>query len=59
VTTFTTLLVVNLVLVVIGTFFRGPNWAFVSPFDKPAVSEHAPPPSAPAAPAPSTAPAGR
>ncbi len=57
VTTFTTLLLVNLVLVVVGTFFRGPNWAFVIPFDKPAASEHAPPP--PAAPAPSTAPAGR
>jgi quinol-cytochrome oxidoreductase complex cytochrome b subunit len=57
ITTFTTLLLVNLVLVVIGTFFRGPNWAFVSPWDKPAVSEHAPPPQA--APAPSTAPVGR
>src|SRR5512141_3093731 len=56
-TTFTTLLLVNLVLVVIGTFFRGPNWAFVSPWDKPMASEHAPPP--PAAAAPSTAPAGR
>ena len=29
---FTTLLVVNLVLIVIGTFFRGPNWALVTPW---------------------------
>jgi len=32
VTLFTTLLVVNLVLIVIGTFFRGPNWALVTPW---------------------------
>jgi len=31
-TTFTLLLVVNLVLIVIGTFFRGPNWALVVPW---------------------------
>jgi quinol-cytochrome oxidoreductase complex cytochrome b subunit len=29
---FTLLLVVNLVLIVIGTFFRGPNWALVTPW---------------------------
>jgi quinol-cytochrome oxidoreductase complex cytochrome b subunit len=56
-TTFTTLLLVNLVLVVVGTFFRGPNWAFVVPWEKPAISEH--PPASPSAPAPVTAPAGR
>jgi quinol-cytochrome oxidoreductase complex cytochrome b subunit len=31
-TTFTLLLIVNLVLIVIGTFFRGPNWALVVPW---------------------------
>jgi quinol-cytochrome oxidoreductase complex cytochrome b subunit len=31
-TLFITFALVNVVLVVIGTFFRGPNWAFVSPF---------------------------
>jgi quinol-cytochrome oxidoreductase complex cytochrome b subunit len=31
-TIFVTLVVVNVVLVVIGTFFRGPNWSFVSPW---------------------------
>ncbi|MCM2257477.1 MAG: cytochrome b N-terminal domain-containing protein [Vicinamibacteria bacterium] len=31
-TLFTTLLVVNLVLIVIGTWFRGPNWALVTPW---------------------------
>jgi hypothetical protein len=32
VSTFTLVLIVNLVLVVIGTFFRGPNWALVTPW---------------------------
>jgi hypothetical protein len=31
-TIFLTLVVLNLIFVVIGTFFRGPNWTFVSPF---------------------------
>jgi quinol-cytochrome oxidoreductase complex cytochrome b subunit len=31
-TLFITFAFVNVVLVIIGTFFRGPNWAFVSPF---------------------------
>ena len=31
-TAFTTLLIVNLVLIVIGTYFRGPNWALVTPW---------------------------
>jgi len=31
-TTFTLLLIVNLVLMVIGTFFRGPNWGLVVPW---------------------------
>ncbi len=31
-TLFLTLVVLNLIFVVIGTFFRGPNWTFVSPF---------------------------
>ena len=31
-TIFTLLLIVNLVLIVIGTFFRGPNWALVTPW---------------------------
>lgn len=30
--TFTLILLVNLVLIVIGTFFRGPNWALVTPW---------------------------
>jgi menaquinol-cytochrome c reductase cytochrome b/c subunit len=29
---FTIFVVVNLVLIVIGTFFRGPGWAFVPPW---------------------------
>ena len=29
---FVTFIVVNLVLMIIGTFFRGPNWEFVSPW---------------------------
>ncbi len=28
----------NLVLIIIGTFFRGPNWGFVVPWEKPAVT---------------------
>ena len=28
---FLTFVVVNVVLIIIGTFFRGPNWEFVSP----------------------------
>ena len=31
-TIFLTLVILNLIFVVIGTFFRGPNWTFVSPF---------------------------
>lgn len=31
-TLFLTFVIVNLVLIVIGTFFRGPNWEFVSPW---------------------------
>ena len=31
-TLFVTLVVLNLIFIVIGTFFRGPNWTFVSPF---------------------------
>jgi len=31
-TVFLTLVILNVIFVVIGTFFRGPNWAFVSPF---------------------------
>jgi len=31
-TLFVTLVVLNVIFIVIGTFFRGPNWAFVSPF---------------------------
>jgi quinol-cytochrome oxidoreductase complex cytochrome b subunit len=31
-TIFLTLVTLNLIFVVIGTFFRGPNWTFVSPF---------------------------
>ena len=29
---FTIFVVANLALIVIGTFFRGANWQFVSPF---------------------------
>ena len=35
---FTLLLVANLVFIVIGTFFRGANWAFVIPWEKPAAT---------------------
>ncbi|MEO8373144.1 MAG: cytochrome b N-terminal domain-containing protein, partial [Candidatus Solibacter sp.] len=31
-TIFLTLVVLNVIFVIIGTFFRGPNWSFVSPF---------------------------
>jgi quinol-cytochrome oxidoreductase complex cytochrome b subunit len=31
-TIFLTLAVVNVIFIIIGTFFRGPNWTFVSPF---------------------------
>jgi quinol-cytochrome oxidoreductase complex cytochrome b subunit len=31
-TIFLTLVVLNVIFIVIGTFFRGPNWSFVSPF---------------------------
>ena len=29
---FMTFAVVNVILIIVGTFFRGPNWALVSPF---------------------------
>jgi quinol-cytochrome oxidoreductase complex cytochrome b subunit len=29
---FMTFVIVNVALIVIGTFFRGPNWTFVSPW---------------------------
>jgi quinol-cytochrome oxidoreductase complex cytochrome b subunit len=32
ITTFTLLLITNLIFVIIGTFFRGPNWALVTPW---------------------------
>jgi quinol-cytochrome oxidoreductase complex cytochrome b subunit len=31
-TIFLTLVVLNVIFIIIGTFFRGPNWTFVSPF---------------------------
>jgi hypothetical protein len=31
-TIFLTLVTLNIIFIVIGTFFRGPNWTFVSPF---------------------------
>ncbi|UCF35761.1 MAG: cytochrome b N-terminal domain-containing protein [Acidobacteriota bacterium] len=31
-TLFMTFVVINIILIIIGTFFRGPNWALVSPF---------------------------
>jgi quinol-cytochrome oxidoreductase complex cytochrome b subunit len=31
-TIFLTFLVANIIFVIIGTFFRGPNWAFVAPW---------------------------
>ena len=35
---FTLLLLTNLLFVVIGTFFRGQNWSFVVPWEKPAAA---------------------
>ena len=29
---FLSLVMLNVIFIIIGTFFRGPNWAFVSPF---------------------------
>ena len=31
-TIFVTMVVLNVIFIIIGTFFRGPNWTFVSPF---------------------------
>ena len=31
-TIFLTMVVLNVIFIVVGTFFRGPNWSFVSPF---------------------------
>jgi len=31
-TTFLSLAILNVIFIIIGTFFRGPNWTFVSPF---------------------------
>jgi quinol-cytochrome oxidoreductase complex cytochrome b subunit len=31
-TTFLTLVLVNVIFIIIGTFFRGPNWGFVMPW---------------------------
>jgi len=31
-TVFLTLVVLNVIFIIVGTFFRGPNWTFVSPF---------------------------
>ena len=31
-TVFLALVILNVIFVIIGTFFRGPNWGFVSPF---------------------------
>ena len=31
-TIFLTLVILNVIFIAIGTFFRGPNWTFVSPF---------------------------
>ena len=31
-TIFLTLVILNVIFIVIGTFFRGPNWSFVSPW---------------------------
>lgn len=31
-TLFMTFAIVNIILIIIGTFFRGPNWALISPF---------------------------
>jgi len=29
---FITFAILNIGLIIIGTFFRGPNWSFISPF---------------------------
>ena len=31
-TIFLTMVILNVIFIIIGTFFRGPNWAFVSPW---------------------------
>ncbi len=31
-TIFLTFVILNVIFIIIGTFFRGPNWAFVSPW---------------------------
>ena len=31
-TIFLTFVILNVIFIIIGTFFRGPNWSFVSPF---------------------------
>lgn len=31
-TIFLSMVVLNVIFIVVGTFFRGPNWTFVSPF---------------------------
>jgi len=31
-TVFLSLVILNVIFIVVGTFFRGPNWSFVSPF---------------------------
>jgi quinol-cytochrome oxidoreductase complex cytochrome b subunit len=31
-TIFLTMAVLNVIFIIVGTFFRGPNWTFVSPF---------------------------
>ena len=31
-TIFLSLVILNVIFIIIGTFFRGPNWTFVSPF---------------------------
>jgi quinol-cytochrome oxidoreductase complex cytochrome b subunit len=31
-TIFLTLVTLNVIFIIVGTFFRGPNWSFVSPF---------------------------
>jgi quinol-cytochrome oxidoreductase complex cytochrome b subunit len=40
-TVFATILLVNLVFVIVGTFFRGANWDFVVPWEKPAAGASA------------------
>ncbi len=31
-TTFLSFVIVNVVFIILGTFFRGPNWSFVTPW---------------------------